>query len=262
VLQQLRSVGRQARLLDHVEHRPWPLPAGRWSLGETLEDVLFAHWRVTPEALRPLVPDDVELDLRDGAAWVGIVAMRVTALRPRGFLPVPGTSSFLQLNVRTYVRGRDEKPGVWFLSLDASSRLAVEGARRRFGLPFFHARMSLDETGDWNDVECARIGERGRVFSGRYRPEGKESVSAPGSLEEFLFERYCLYATDRAGRLHRGEIHLEPWSVRRAEAEIELATISPLELSGSPLCHAATRQDLLVWPLEALEDDRATKAGG
>jgi hypothetical protein len=222
-------------------------------LGETLEDVLFAHWRVPPDVLHPRVPDDVELDVRDGTAWVGIVAMRVTALRARGLLPVPGTSSFLQLNVRTYVRGRDGKPGVWFLSLDASSRLAVEGARRRFGLPFFHARMSLDETGDWSDVECARIGERGRVFSGRYRAAGKESVSAPGSLEEFLFERYCLYATDRAGRLHRSEIHLEPWSVRRAEAEIELATIAPLELNGSALCHVAARQDLVVWPLEALD---------
>ena len=172
---QLRSAGRQARLLDHVEHRPWPPPDGRWTLGETLEDVLFAHWRVPPDALRPLVPDDVEIDTHDGSAWVGIVALRVTALRGRGLLPVPGLSSFLQLNVRTYVRGRDDKPGVWFLSLDASSRFAVEGARRRFGLPFFHARLSLDETGDWRDVECARIGERGRVFSGRYRAEGEES---------------------------------------------------------------------------------------
>jgi uncharacterized protein YqjF (DUF2071 family) len=253
MFQHVRSAGRQTRLLDHTEHRPWPLPVGRWLLGETLEDVLFAHWRVAPDVLHPRVPDDVELDVRDGTAWLGIVAMRVTALRARGLLPVPGTSSFLQLNVRTYVRGRDGKPGVWFLSLDASSRLAVEGARRRFGLPFFHARMSLDETGDWSDFECARIGERGRVFSGRYRAAGKESVSTPGSLEKFLFERYCLYATDRAGRLHRGEIHLEPWSVRRAEAEIELATIAPLELSGSALCHVAARQDLVVWPLEALD---------
>jgi uncharacterized protein YqjF (DUF2071 family) len=255
----IRSAGRQARLLDHVEHRPWPLPAGRWTLGETLEDVLFAHWRVSPEELTPLVPDDVELDVHDGAAWVGIVVLRVTALRTRGLLPVPGMSSFLQLNVRTYVRGRDEKPGVWFLSLDASSRLAVEGARRRFGLPCFHARLSLDETGDWRDVECARIGERGRVFSGRYRPVGKELASAPGSLEEFLVERYCLYATDRKGRLLRGEIHHEPWLLRNAEAEIELATIAPLELPGSAVCHVAARQDLVVWPLEPIE---AAKAGG
>jgi uncharacterized protein len=253
MLEQVRAAGRQARLLEHVEHRPWPPPAGRWALGETLENVLFAHWRVPPESMRALVPAEVELDLRDGAAWIGIVALRVTALRGRGLLPVPGLSSFLQLNVRTYVRGRDEKPGVWFFSLDASSRLAVEGARRRYGLPFFHARLALDRTGDWRDVECARIGERGRVFSGRFRTEGEALVSAPGSLEEFLVERYCLYATDRSGRLHRGEIHHEPWSLVRAEAEIELASIAPLELNGSAVCHFAARQDLVVWPLEPLD---------
>jgi uncharacterized protein YqjF (DUF2071 family) len=251
---QLRSAGRQARLLEHVEHRPWPPPAARWTLGETLEDVLFAHWRVAPEALAPLVPGDVEVDTYDGSAWVGIVALRVSALRTRGLLPVPKLSSFLQLNVRTYVRGRDNKPGIWFLSLDAASRVAVEGARRRFGLPFFHARLSFDEAGDWHDVECARVGEPGRVFSGRYRvAAGEDAVPAAGSLEQFLVERYCLYATDRHRRLRRGEIHHEPWSLRGADAEIELATIAPLELSGTVLCHVAARQDLLLWPLEALD---------
>ena len=155
--------------------------------------------------------------------------------------------------MRTYVRGPDGRPGVWFLSLDASSRIAVEGARRRFGLPFFHARLSLDETGDWRDVECARIGERGRVFSGRYRADGMEAVPAPASLEAFLVERYCLYATGRNGALLRGEIHHRPWALRNAEAEIELATIVPLELNGSALCHVAAPQDLVVWPLEALD---------
>ncbi len=255
MFEQVRAAGRQARLLEHVEHRPWPPPAARWALGQTLEDVFFAHWRVPAESVRTLVPGEVELDLHDGAAWVGIVALRVTALRGRGLLPVPGLSSFLQLNVRTYVRGRDDRPGVWFFSLDASSRFAVEGARRRFGLPFFHARLSLDPAGDWRDVECARIGERGRVFSGRFRAEGEEEeqVSTPGSLEEFLVERYCLYATDRSGLLHRGEIHHEPWSLVPAEAEIELTSIAPLELSGSAVCHFAARQDLVVWPLAPLD---------
>ena len=133
---QLRSAGRQARLLDHVEHRPWPPPTARWTLGETLEDVLFAHWRVSPEALRPLVPDDVEIDTHDGAAWVGIVALRVTALRGRGLLPVPGLSSFLQLNVRTYVRGPRRQAG----RLVPQPR-RVEPVRRRGRTPPFRAAV-------------------------------------------------------------------------------------------------------------------------
>ena len=130
MFEQVRAAGRQARLLEHVEHRPWPPPAARWALGQTLEDVFFAHWRVPAESVRTLLPDEVELDLHDGAAWVGIVALRVTALRGRGLLPVPGLSSFLQLNVRTYVRGRDDRPG----SLVLQPR-RVEPVRRRGRTP-------------------------------------------------------------------------------------------------------------------------------
>ncbi len=110
--------------------------------------------------------------------------------------------------------------------------------------------MSFDRIGDWRDVECARSGERGKVFSGRYRADGKVFHAARGSLEWFLAERYCLYTTDAAGALHRAEIHHDLWPLQRAEAEIELTTISPVELRGEPLCHFSRRQDVLVWPFE------------
>ncbi len=229
---QLRSASRQARLLDHVEHRPWPPPPGGGRWAQTLEDLLLRALARVSRGGAPARPGRRRDRQHDGTAWVGIVALRVTALRGRGLLPVPGLSSFLQLNVRTYVRGRDDRPGVWFLSLDASSRVAVEGARRRFGLPFFHARLSLDETGDWRDVECARIGERGRVFSGRYRAEGVE-VCPRARVARGVPRRALLPVRDRPdGRLVRGEIHHEPWSLRDAEAG-RLATIARSR-SGSP----------------------------
>ncbi|HJQ74827.1 MAG TPA: DUF2071 domain-containing protein, partial [Gaiellaceae bacterium] len=164
--------------------------------------------------------------------------------------------SFIELNVRTYVRTWDEKPGVWFFSLDASSALAVRAARRLFKLPYFDARMALEERDGWRDYECVRSGERGRVFSGRYRPAGKKVFHAePGSLEWFLTERYCLYATDRSGALFRAEIHHAPWPLQRAEAELELTSIAPFELHGEPLCHFAARLDMLLWPLQPVGRD-------
>lgn len=250
MLDDLRAAGRQARSLGLVEHRPWPLPAGRWVAGQTWEDLLFAHWRVPLEEVHHHVPHELEVELRDGSAWVGIVPFRLAGLRLRGGLPLPRLSSFLELNVRTYVRAADDKPGVWFFSLDASSPLAVRAARRAYRLPYFHARMSLDRADDWRDYECARSGERGKVFSGRYRPAGEVFHAQPGSLEWFLAERYCLYATDRRGALYRAEIHHGPWPLQPAEAELELTSIAPFELHGEPVCHFAARQDALLWPLE------------
>jgi uncharacterized protein YqjF (DUF2071 family) len=245
----LDAATRQARSLDHTEHRPWPIAPRGWTMGQSWVDLLFAHWRVPVDELRAYVPPDLEIEQHDGSAWLGVVPFRLTNLRARGTLPLPRVSSFLELNVRTCVRAADGKPGVWFLSLDASSRLAVELARRTYKLPYFHARMSATGDGEWIGYECARIAEPGRVFSGRYRPVGAVSHAKPRSLESFLMERYCLYATDERKRLHRAEIHHPPWPLQPAEAEIELVSVAPIALEGKPLCHFSQVQDVLVWPL-------------
>ena len=92
------------------------------------------------------------------------------------------------------------------------------------------------------------------MFSGRYRPNGPVVEAKPDSLEWFLMERYCLYASDSRG-LHRAEIHHPPWELRTAEAELSLNTMPPdgLELEGEPICHLAERQDVVIWPLESAQ---------
>jgi uncharacterized protein len=246
----LHAATRQARSLEHVDHRPWPLPARAWTMGQTLDDVLLAHWRVPLDDVRAHVPATLEVEQHDGSAWLGIVPFRVSGLRLRGLLSLPGLSSFRQLNVRTYVRAADGRPGIWFFSLDASSRVAVEAARRTFRLPCFHARVAADDEGTWIDYECARLGERGRVFSARYRPDGAVFHAEPGSLEWFLTERYCLYTTNEHGALQRAEIHHAPWPLQPADVEVELTSIAPFELRGAPLCHFSRRQDVVIWSLE------------
>jgi uncharacterized protein len=166
-------------------------------------------------------------------------------LRARGALPVPGISSFLQLNVRTYVRGPDGLPGVWFFSIDASSRLAALGVRRIYHVPAFHARMTLESAADWQDAECVRLGEPGRVFAARYRMTDETFHAEPSSLEWFLTERYRLFSADA-----RAEMHHDRWLLSPAEAEVELSSIAPFALHGSPRCHFAFRQDALIWPPE------------
>ena len=41
---------------------------------------------------------------------------------------VPWASRFCETNVRTYVRDRQGRAGIWFFSLEATSRQAVEAA--------------------------------------------------------------------------------------------------------------------------------------
>jgi uncharacterized protein len=218
-----------------------------------LEDLLFAHWRVDADALRRLLPDAVRLQTHDGAAWLGMTPFRVAALRLRGTLPLPRVSSFLQLNVRTYVTAGG-KPGIWFFSLDASSRLAVEAARRTYRLPYFQARITAELGGDRIEFESARVEH---VFSAHYRPSGDVFPAGPGSLEEFLAERFCLYTVDARRRLYRAEIHHGPWPLQPAEATIELNTMAPGDLAlpdEGPLLHFARVQDVVIWPLRRVPE--------
>ena len=214
-------------------------------MGQTWEHVLFAHWPVEPDVLRPLVPPQLPIDTFGGSAWLGIVPFEVRALHPRGTPPMPVGSRFLELNVRTYTTIGD-RPGIHFFSLDASDRLAVAAARRTYHLPYFHARMAIGWDG-------ARVRYRSRRDAARwdaeYRPAGARFSAAPGTLEHFLFERYRLYALHpRHGLLH-ADIHHPPWPLQPAELRILENTMAPVRLPGSaPLAHFAARQDVVVWP--------------
>lgn len=143
---------------------------------------------------------------------------------------------------------KGEKPGIWFFSLDASSRFAVEGARRLYKLPYFQARMSGPPR-----FSSVRVGgERDHVWESSYRPTGVPASAAAGTLEHFLAERYCLYTVDEAGALHRAEIHHPPWPLQVANAEVMRNTIPPdgLEVDGEPHLMFSARQDVLIWALE------------
>jgi uncharacterized protein len=238
---------RQASALEETQHRPWPVPERSWVMGQTWDDLLFAHYRVPVEQLRALVPDGLEVQEHSGTGWVGVTPFFVTGLRARGLLPFPFASSFRELNVRTYVT-RDEKPGIWFFSLDASSQIAVEAARRLYRLPYFRAEMSVQRRGGELLYECSR--GAGKAFSAAYRADGDVFQAERGSLEHFLTERYCLYV-EHDDTLYRADIHHRPWPLQTAAARIDLNTMPPLKVTEEDaLVHFSARQDVVIWPLE------------
>lgn len=228
-------------------------------MAQTWHDLLFAHWPVPAAALRPLIPAKLELETFQGKCWVGVVPFRMSRVRLRGTPALPWLSAFPELNVRTYVVA-ESRPGVWFFSLDAGSPVAVKVARAWFHLPYFCARMSICERGDWITYRSVRTHSDAAAaeLSCRYRFGGAVFRARPGTLEHFLTERYCLYAADAHGRILRAEIHHPPWQLQAAEAEIERNTIAaaagislPLE---PPLLHFARRQDVVVWGPRPLVD--------
>ena len=215
-------------------------------------DLLFAHWPIPVARMRSAVPRTVELDTFEGRAWLGIVPFRMSGVRPRGLPPLPRLSAFPELNVRTYAT-RDGKPGVHFFSLEARNPLAVAIARAWFHLPYFRARMSCVDDGERIRYASARMhrGAPPAELAGSYRPIGEPFQARPGTLEHWLTERYCLYASLEDGRAWRAEIDHPPWPLQVAEAAFERNTMARahgLELPDeAPLLHFARRQDVVVW---------------
>ena len=220
-------------------------------------DLLFAHWRLDADRIRALVPAELELDTREGAAWVAVTPFHMSGVRARWLPPVPGTSAFPELNVRTYVR-YGGVPGVYFFSLEASNPLAVFGARAAFKLPYHLADMSIERTGDRYVYASRRIGVGEKAeFRAVYGPCGPVFRSNAGSLEYFLTERYCLY-TVREGRVERVEIDHAPWPLQPASAEISrvaVAHAAGLPITGPPaLTHFAGSLDVRIWPPRSARD--------
>jgi len=238
-------------ILKNVAHRPWPLPTGPWVMAQSWHDLLFAHWPVDAAILRPLLPPQLQIDTFEGHAWLAVVPFRMTDVRLRGAPAMPWLSAFPELNVRTYV-ACGGKPGVWFFSLDAGNSLAVAIARAWFHLPYFRARMSCAEREGWIHYQSERThrGAPAGLLKGRYRSVDEVSPHR-GTLEYFLTERYCLYATDGHGQIIRGQIHHQPWRLQLAEAEFTGNAMA--EAAGvvlpvrKPLLHFAKRQDVVVW---------------
>jgi len=231
-----------------------PARSTRWLLAQRWSDLLFAHWPVDPDELEARLPSGLEPDVRDGQAWLAIVAFRMVGTRPAIAPWRPILAPIPELNVRTYVRARGV-PGVWFLSLDASSPFFVSAGRALFGLPYRLARMTAITDGSRTHYVSSR---RDACFAAAYEPCGAVRLARPGSLEHFLVERYRLFSL-RRGRLITATVTHEPWPLQPAAARLDLNRMAPrgLDFRGEPLLHFArsvAARISLPRPLESTVD--------
>ena len=221
---------------------------------QTWGKLLFMHWRIDQQLLRPLVPDSLTIDTFDGAAWIGIIPFTMWGIRASLLPPIPGTSAFHELNVRTYVH-LDGVPGVWFFSLDAANKLAVWGARKFYYLPYFNAEMSLHQTGNTVQYTSKRNDHRGApaTLQTSWTIGTALPPATPESLDFFLTGRYCLYSENES-KLYRSRIHHQPWPLQSATLNSFNSTMIEAQglpaPKGHPLLHYCEEISVAIWPLK------------
>jgi uncharacterized protein YqjF (DUF2071 family) len=245
------------RISPTVRPTGWRVMRQRWA------DLLFLHWEVDPAELRAKLPSELTLDLFDGRAFVGLVPFTMTGIRLPWAPPVLGLSSFHEVNLRTYVHRDGRDPGVWFFSLDAANSLAVLFARRYWKLPYHRANIQLKRAaGGAIHYTSERLwpGPTPARCEVRYQSVGDPAPAALGSLDNFLAERYILYANAEGG-LYSGRVHHRPYPLQ--PALVELVDESLFAAAGlarpltEPLAHYAGEVRVGIYPLVSTRKCRA-----
>ena len=189
----------------------------------------FLHWRYRPDTIRRLLPAKLSLDTFDGSAWIGLTPFLLTSLRPPRAPALPWLSQFPETNVRTYVRGPDGEPGVWFFTLESDRLAAVAGARLLYRLPY-----------RWADMRVTRSDRIVEYESARRQPFGSAQTSiaihigrpiSPNDFDHFLTARYRLF-TMWGKRLAFAQIEHAPWPLH--SARVLRLTQNVIERSGVP----------------------------
>lgn len=221
-----------------------PVMRQRW------QRLTFLHWPFEPAAVQRLLPDGLRADLFDGAAWVGLVPFFMRVATPGG-RESPWVSRFCETNIRTYVRDRAGRAGIWFLSLDAARLGAVVVARTTYRLPYFWSAMHITGTGDGIAYRCRRRlpGPRGATSEVAIGIGDRFGDSELSERDHFLTARWILF-TVFGGRPMLARACHDPWPLHRAQVlRLDYGLISSAGLpapEGEPLVHYSPGVDVAI----------------
>lgn len=197
-------------LLNSTEHRPWSIPAKAWGFYQEWNKVVFLHWEVSLEELQELIPSELELDLFEGKPWVSLVPFTMENIRPKNLPSFKPISTFDEINIRTYVK-LENKPGVYFLSIEAGNRLSCIIARQMSQLPYRFSKMSRSDTS---------FVSTNSQFGDEFNIDFKfnEDQLEKTALDRWLTERYALYQGSSNG-INKFEIQHVEWPIKSLEVK-------------------------------------------
>ena len=186
-------------------------------------DALFVHFAVDPADLGPLIPRPLELDCRNGEAFISLVAFTQRRLRPTiggrftAFLSRPLAEHHF-LNVRTYVHHAGE-PGIFFLAEWIPNRLACFLGPLLYGLPYRLGTLNYLRGEERVDVRVSSEARELHITAALGRADEPRPAEAD-TLDEFLVERYTAF-TVRRDALYCFRIEHQPWPLRPATGEMK-----------------------------------------
>lgn len=172
-----------------------------WVIEQVWQNVLFVHYRLSPEKIKSLVP--FELDLYENHAILSVIPFHMNAIRFPFLPPIPKLSSLWELNIRTYVKVNGVK-GIYFFTLETDSKIGELVARFFFNLPYRYSKIkALVNKGEYH-FEHSR---EDLSFNMEARLEDKVKET---DFDIWATERYSLF-TQKNGVTYQGLVKHRPW---------------------------------------------------
>lgn len=238
------------QIITNNSHRPWSLPTKRWAYYQEWNRVLFLHWRVPVELLRPLVPAALTIDTYDGQAWISLVPFTMEKIRPNGMPSFAPISNFHEINIRTYVTAGG-KPGVYFHNIEAGKRLSAYLSRKLSGMPYEKATISRQQA---EQAHLYTSVNPPKAFMLHAEFETGGDITSKSPLDLWLTERYCAYVPIGA-TLYRYNTHHLPWPLQQVQVNHLQTdyTLGGISLSRPPdAVHYSPGVQVIAWQREAI----------
>ena len=234
-----------------------PFEVERAVMVQHWQRLTFVHWSYEPAVVQRLLPPNLEVEEVDGRAWVGLVPFFMSVASGGG-RSLPWAAHFCETNVRTYVRDRDGRSGIWFFSLDAARLAAVVVARLTYRLPYFWSSMNVVMSDGRIDYACRRrmpgpVGAKSVVVVEIGDPFEPGEL---GDLDHFLTARWVLFSEWGRRRRFARAWHA-PWPLHHAtilEWRDELIEAAGLPAPhGDPLVHYSPGVEVRIGQPERYE---------
>jgi len=190
-----------------------------------------------------LVPWGTELDLWQGRSFISLIGFRFLTVKVLG-VPIPLHRDFDQINLRLYVRRREQnelRRGVAFIReivphLAVATIARVLYNERYVTRPTSH-RLDLSKSSREAHYTWAGRRDRGQLS---IAVRGNPELAAENSLEQFIVEHHWGYSAQRDGGCLEYLVQHPPWRVWRAhEARFEGEVV---ELYGPELAAVLRRE--------------------
>lgn len=196
------------------------VPHGNWMVDEMARPFLTARWQnlflatypVPPELLQPRLPPGLTLDLRDGHAFVSVVAFEFLDTKVLG-IGWPGYRNFAELNLRFYVRLGEER-GVVFIREFVPQRLVAWIARWLYNEPYLPAPITATRRELPDGIEMAyNLRYAGKEHSIHVTGAKPSFRPAENSDEHFFKEHHWGFGCTRSGKGLRYQVDHPVWDV-------------------------------------------------